>query len=101
MTTYPPQFLNLRCATVLKPLLTCPFLNSCLLSNSALLIHCAISEIEVVEVVGINGSQFVDLESKKSKLIMLRAKSNEAPLPGLAFTALRLHAGGRNGRCRW
>jgi hypothetical protein len=33
--------------------------------------HCAVSEIEVI---GINGQQFVDLESSKAKLIMLRAK---------------------------
>jgi hypothetical protein len=33
--------------------------------------HAAISEIEIV---GINGEQFVDLDSSQAKLIMLRAK---------------------------
>jgi hypothetical protein len=33
--------------------------------------HAAISEIEIV---GINGQQFVDLDSSKAKLIILRAR---------------------------
>jgi hypothetical protein len=33
--------------------------------------HAAISEIEIV---GINGGQFIDLESSQAKLIILRAK---------------------------
>jgi hypothetical protein len=33
--------------------------------------RCAISEIEIV---GINGGQFIDLDSTKAKLIILRAK---------------------------
>jgi hypothetical protein len=33
--------------------------------------HCAISEVEIL---GINGQQFVDLESSQAKLIILRAK---------------------------
>jgi hypothetical protein len=33
--------------------------------------HAAISEIEII---GINGGQFVDLESSKARLIMLRAR---------------------------
>jgi hypothetical protein len=33
--------------------------------------HAAISEIEIL---GLNGQQFVDLESTKAKMLMLRAK---------------------------
>jgi hypothetical protein len=33
--------------------------------------RCAVSEVEIV---GINGQQFVDLESSQAKLLMLRAK---------------------------
>ncbi len=32
------------------------------------------ASVSEIEVVGINGDQFVDLESRKAKLLMLRAK---------------------------
>jgi hypothetical protein len=71
MTTYPPQFPEFEMRHSPNAIVDLPVPKFMSVEHFCATYHCAKYEIEVV---GINGSQFVDLESNKSKLIMLRAK---------------------------
>jgi hypothetical protein len=71
MSTIPPsspQFELRHSASAIVDLAEPRFMS---VENFTKTYHCAVSEIQMI---GIDGSQFVDLESVKAKLIMLRAR---------------------------
>jgi hypothetical protein len=71
MTTYPPSYPEFEMRHSPNAIVDLPVPKFMSVENFCATYHCSKSEIEIV---GINGSPFVDLESNKAKLIMLRAK---------------------------
>jgi hypothetical protein len=71
MTTYPPSYPEFEMRHSPNAIVDLPVPKFMSVEHFCATYHCAISEIEIVR---INGSQFVDLESSKAKLVMLRAK---------------------------
>jgi hypothetical protein len=71
MTTFPPESPQFELRHSTSAIVDMPVPRYMLVEYFCKTYRCAPSEIEIL---GIQGQQFVDLESNKAKLIMLRAR---------------------------
>jgi hypothetical protein len=71
MTTFPPESPQFELRHSTSAIVDIPEPRYMAVEHFCKTYHCAVSEIEIL---GINGGQFVDVDSAKAKMLMLRAK---------------------------